>query len=124
MDSDDKPGGGQPHGARYTDAEVQAIIRAALERQRDADTIGREELDEVAAAAGVSPEHLQAVIDEYDARLQSRRRTAESGGERASCVDMSPLLDCLRDAQAEARSLWRDIHRNQRRIWREFTREF
>ena len=117
MANDDKP-----QGARYSDAEVHALIRAALQRQRRADTIGREELDEVAAESGVSPEHLQAVIDEFDARREGNANAADS---ECDCgVDMSPLLDCLRDAQAEARNLWRDIHRNQRRIWREFTREF
>jgi hypothetical protein len=108
--------------ARYTVADVRAIIRAALERQRRANTVSREELDEVAAESGVSPEYLQAAIDEFERRREERPHDAHS--ESGWGIDITVLRDRLRKAQTEAGDLWRVAQSNQRRIWREFTGEF
>ena len=49
---------------RYTDEEVTTIFRRALARDRQKDTISHSELVEIARSSGITPEQLQASIDE------------------------------------------------------------
>lgn len=49
---------------RYTDEEVSAIFRRALAGGEHRDTINHSELLDIASSTGISPEQLQAAIDE------------------------------------------------------------
>ena len=49
---------------RYSDEEVTAIFRRALAGGEHRDTINHSELVDIARSSGVSPEQLQAAIDE------------------------------------------------------------
>lgn len=49
---------------RFTDEEVTEIFRRALARGGHKDTISHTELIEIARSSGISPEQLQAAIDE------------------------------------------------------------
>ncbi|MBI2424711.1 MAG: 2TM domain-containing protein [Candidatus Hydrogenedentes bacterium] len=62
---------------RFTADEITAIVRRALESQRDRDSTTREELAEIAAQMGISPAQLAQAIDdeERDGGLE-RAKTA------------------------------------------------
>ena len=49
---------------RYTDEEVTPIFPQALSRGGHKDTISHSELVEIARSSGISPEQLQAAVDE------------------------------------------------------------
>ncbi len=49
---------------RYSDEEVSAIFRRALTGGEHRDTIDHSELVDIARSSGISPEQLQAAIDE------------------------------------------------------------
>ncbi|MEL7360478.1 MAG: hypothetical protein AAFN13_00250 [Bacteroidota bacterium] len=63
-----------PDRERYSEAEVQAILKRAAERQHRADLsaearasgLSKNELEHVAAAAGIDPEHVQAAALEVE----------------------------------------------------------
>ena len=49
---------------RYSDEEVSAIFRRALSRGEHRDTINHSELLDIARSSGITPEQLEAAIDE------------------------------------------------------------
>ena len=49
---------------RYSDEEVSAIFRRALQSGGHRDTINHSELVDIARSSGISPEQLQAAIEE------------------------------------------------------------
>ncbi|MEL6770262.1 MAG: hypothetical protein AAFP18_04280 [Bacteroidota bacterium] len=63
-----------PDRERYSEAEVQAILKRAAERQHRADLsaearasgLSKNELEHVAAAAGIDPEHVRAAALEVE----------------------------------------------------------
>ncbi len=51
---------------RYDEEEVSAIIRRALSKRASHDTIGHDDLLEIARHSGISPEELEGAIDEQE----------------------------------------------------------
>lgn len=56
----------EPVNRRYTNEEVSAIVRRALSGSGAGDTIGYEDLEEIARQAGISPRSLELAIDQQE----------------------------------------------------------
>lgn len=62
-------------GRRFTNEEVSAIVRRALSGSGPGDTIGYEDLEEIARQAGISPRNLELAVEqqETDGEMEAAR---------------------------------------------------
>src|SRR5262249_37003342 len=74
-----------PPGRRYTNDEVEGILRRALERQSASGSMTHEELVETAREVGVSPEDLEASIvdEEIEREVRGGRELRRTKARRA-----------------------------------------